>query len=322
MQYNKFPGTNLTVSAMCLGTMTFGGQANAKDSTEMMRYAFDNGINFFDTANIYCQGESEKIVGKALKPMREDVILATKLGGKLGDGLNAEGLSRYNIIRSAEASLKRLDTDYIDLYYMHVPDKDTSFDETMEAMSRLVSDGKIRYIGVSNHAAWQMAEMNSICESNHFCKPSMTQNVYNLLTRGLEGELLPFIQKNKIGLAVYNPLAGGLLTGKHQGNVPAQDSRFDREKGYYDRYFNEKNLNAVSQLTEIAHRFDTDMLSLAINWCASKAYVTTSILGCSKLSQLEQNINLFKTLEITKEIEDACDQVWLDISGARFPYCR
>ncbi|MFA0816501.1 MAG: aldo/keto reductase [Anaerofustis sp.] len=322
MNYNQFPGTNLTVSAMCLGTMTFGGQANEPDGIEMLKYAYDNGITFFDTANIYCKGESEKIVGKALKPIRNHVILATKLGGRMGDGVNAEGLSRYNIIRSVEESLKRLDTDWIDLYYMHVPDERTSYYETMEAMSRLEESGKIRYVGVSNHAAWQIAEMSACCDTHHFCKPIVTQNVYNLLTRGLETELKPYIEKNKIGLAVFNPIAGGLLTGKHHERKPESGSRFATEKGYYDRYFSEKNLDAVERLSRIAEQFGTDLLTLSINWVASKSFVSSSILGCSRLSQLKQNIELFGALEISREIEIACDEIWNDLAGDRFAYCR
>jgi aryl-alcohol dehydrogenase-like predicted oxidoreductase len=162
MEYRKFPGTSVGVSRVCLGTMMFGGQTSEADSLSIMDYAYDHGVNFFDTANVYVQGESERIVGKALKGRREKIILATKVRGQMGEDPNDAGLNRRNILSAVDKSLKRLDTDYIDIYYMHAPDYETAIEESLDAMTSLVRSGKVRYVGVSNYAAWQMADILAV----------------------------------------------------------------------------------------------------------------------------------------------------------------
>ncbi len=170
MQYHNLPGTSLKVSALSLGTMMFGGQTSEADSIAIMDCAADGGINFWDTANAYNQGESERIVGKGLKDRRDSIILATKVFNQMGGGLNDHGLSRRHILAAVDASLKRLDTDYIDLYYLHAPDYETGIEETMDTMTGLVRAGKIRYIGVSNYAAWQIADILALCEKARLCR--------------------------------------------------------------------------------------------------------------------------------------------------------
>ncbi len=322
MKYNNLPGTSLKVSALSLGTMMFGGQTNEADSLAIMDYAFEQGVNFWDTANVYNQGESERIVGKALKNRRDDIILATKVFGQMGDKLNDKGLSRRNILSSVDASLARLDTDYIDVYYLHAPDYETEIEETLETMTGLVKAGKIRYIGVSNFAAWQIADMLAVCDKRGYITPIITQNVYNAITRGIETELVPFLQAHKLGMAVYNPIAGGLLAGKHRPGKPAENTRFAGNEMYYKRYWSDDNFAAVEKLTEIAAAHNMSVLQLAMRWCASRSGVTSIISGVSKLAQIEQNIATLEGDFLNQEVLAACDAVWSSLAGTRFGYNR
>jgi aryl-alcohol dehydrogenase-like predicted oxidoreductase len=322
MRYNNLPGTNLKISALSLGTMMFGGQTNERDSIAIMDYAYENGVNFWDTANIYNQGESERIVGKALKDRRERIFLATKVSGKMGENPFDRGLSRRNIVHSVDASLKRLDTDYIDLYYMHMPDYETEIEESLEAFTNLVRQGKIRYVGVSNYAAWQIADMLAICDKRGYIAPVITQNVYNAITRGAENELVPFLQKHKLGMAAYNPIAGGFLAGKHKPGKPAENTRFANNSMYYDRYWSDENFAAVEKLAEIARNAGLSILQLAMRWCVSRPGVISIISGVSRLEQLIQNIASLDGDELCQETLRACDEVWRSLAGARFAYNR
>lgn len=322
MQYNQLPQTNLKVSLLSLGTMVFGDQTNETDSLNIMDYAYGQGVNFFDTANSYNQGESERIVGKSLKGRRDKIILATKVFNQMGDGLNSKGLSRHNILSAVDASLKRLDTDYIDIYYMHAPDPGTVLEESLETMSGLVKAGKIRYIGVSNFAAWQIADMLSICDRRNYIAPTITQNVYNLITRGVEDELLPFIKAHKLGMAIFNPIAGGLLAGKHTPGQPSENTRFSNSPMYLKRYWSDRNFAALEKLTEIASQNGLSILELALKWCAMQPEVTSIIGGVSRLSQLEQNIAVLKKEDLSTDVLTACDEVWAMLGGASFKYHR
>lgn len=322
MKYLRLPQTNLQLSQICLGTMTFGGQTGEADSLAIMDYAFEQGVNFFDTANVYNQGDSETIVGKGLKGRRDRIVLATKVRGKMGSDRNSEGLSRRNILAAVDASLKRLNTDYIDLYYLHAPDYATAIEETFEAMSDLVRSGKIRYVGVSNYAAWQISDILAACDKHGFVAPVITQNVYNLLTRSIETELVPCILKHGIGLAIYNPIAGGLLTGKHRPGAPADNTRFANNKTYLDRYWTEENFSAVQELDEIAGGCGLNLLQLAMKWCAAQKGVTSIISGVSRLSQIEQNIASLAGDALIDEVLQRCDAVWHRLTGSRFQYNR
>ena len=322
MQYNPLPQTNLKVSLLGLGTMMFGDQTSEADSLAIMDYAYSQGVNFFDTANSYNQGESERIVGKGLKGRRDKIILATKVFNQMGDDLNSKGLSRHNILSAVDASLKRLDTDYIDIYYMHAPDPDTALEESLETMSGLVKSGKIRYIGVSNFAAWQIADMLAICDRRNYVAPAITQNVYNLITRGVEGEFLPFLKAHKIGMTIFNPIAGGLLAGKHKPGQPAENTRFSNSPMYLKRYWSDRNFSALEQLTEIASQNGLSILELALKWCAMQPEVTSIISGISRLSQLEQNIAVLEKEDLSTDILAACDEVWEMLGGTGFKYHR
>ncbi|MDR0841471.1 MAG: aldo/keto reductase [Christensenellaceae bacterium] len=323
MQYNKLPGTGLRVSQLSLGTMMFGAQTDEADSLAILNYAYEHGVNFWDTADVYNQGESERIVGKALKGRRSEVLLATKVFCQMGTGLNSKGLSRRHILSAVDASLRRLATDYIDLYYMHLPDPETELEETLATMSGLVQTGKIRYIGVSNYAAWQIADMLAICDKRGYAAPIITQNVYNAITRGVEPELVPFLQAHKLGMAAFNPIAGGLLAGKHQPGQPQENTRFANSSMYYERYWSEENFAAIEKLTEIAADTGISILQLALSWCAGRPTVTSVISGVSRLSQLEQNIAaLEKGPALSADVLAACDGVWQALAGTRFGYIR
>ena len=322
MEYKTLPGTSLKLSQLCLGTMMFGGQTSEADSLQIMDYAYSQGINFFDTANTYVQGESEFIVGKGLKGRRHDILLATKVRGQMGSGRNDVGLNRRNILAALEASLQRLDTDYLDLYYLHAPDYDTSLEETVETMSNLVKSGKIRYWGVSNFAAWQVADMLAICDKRSYIPPCVTQNVYNALTRGIEAEFLPFLKAHPLGLVIYNPIAGGLLSGKHVFGQPSANTRFANNQEYYKRYWSQENFTAVEKLKVIAEAQNLSLLQLAMKWCAAQPQVTSTITGVSRLEQLKQNIASVEGEPLSADILTQCDEIWLSLAGTRFAYNR
>jgi aryl-alcohol dehydrogenase-like predicted oxidoreductase len=322
MQYNYFTGTRLRVSALSLGTMMFGGQTDEAESIAIMNYAYEKGINVFDTANTYTKGESERIVGKGLKGRRDRIILATKVFNQMGDDPNDSGLSRRNILGAVDASLRRLDTDYIDIYYMHAPDYRTSPEESLDAMSGLVRAGKARYIGLSNFAAWQIADIFAICDKRGYVAPVITQNVYNAITRGIEAELIPFLKVHGMNLTVYNPIAAGLLAGKHKPGKPTEGTRFGLNKMYADRYWSDENFAAVDKLTRIARENGMTLLELAMKWCAAQKVVTSIITGVSRLSQLEQNIKSIEGDPLDAGVLARCDEVWKSLAGTRFAYNR
>jgi aryl-alcohol dehydrogenase-like predicted oxidoreductase len=322
MKYKNLSKTSLKVSVLSLGTMMFGGQTSESESIQIMDNAFEHGINFFDTANSYNQGESEKIVGKGLKGRRDEIILATKVRSPMGNNPNNAGLSRRNIVSSVDASLKRLDTDYIDIYYMHAPDYETSIEESLETMSTLVKTGKIRYIGVSNYAAWQIADMLAICDKRNYIAPIITQNVYNPITRGIETELVPFLKAHGLGMAIYNPIAGGLLAGKHKSGKPAENTRFANNQTYFNRYWSDENFAAVEKLTQIAAECGLSILQLSMKWCAAQESVTSIISGVSRLDQILQNIASMEGEPLDVKTLKECDNVWFSLAGTRFGYNR
>ncbi len=322
MKYNNLPGTSLKVSGLSLGTMMFGGQTNEADSLSIMDYAYEQGVNFWDTADAYNQGESERIVGKALKGRRDDIILATKVFNQMGQGMNNKGLSRRHIISAVDASLKRLDTDYIDVYYLHSPDYETKIEETLDTMTTLVRTGKIRYVGVSNYAAWQVADILAVCDKRGFTAPVISQNVYNAITRGVESEFVPFLKAHELGMAVYNPIAGGFLAGKHKPGKPAENTRFANNASYYKRYWSDENFDAVEKIAEIASQHNMSILQLAMKWCAGRSCVTSIISGVSKLEQIKQNIASLEGAALEDDVLEACDKVWDSLAGGRFAYNR
>lgn len=325
MEHKKLTGTGIYVTPLCLGTMTFANPVSEKDACEMVDYAISEGINFIDTADVYSAGESEKYVGKAIKGRRDKVVLATKVGYPLRPGEddpNDNGLSRRHILKSIDESLLRLGTDYLDIYYMHCPIYSNPMEETLDALSSVVRSGKARYIGVSNQAAWQICKEAMYCGQHALVPPVLTQNTYNIITRGIEQELVPFAGEFGIGMVVYNPLAGGLLSGKHKFGAPTPNTRFDGNKMYLDRFWNEENFKAMNRLTEIAEEAGISLLELSLRWVATQTHVDSILTGATRLEQLKQNIELVRRGPLTDDILVLCDEVWEVVSGKRPKYNR
>lgn len=323
MEYVHLKGTGLTVSKVCLGTMTFGGQVNEEDSIRIIHAGLEQGINFVDTADLYYHGQSELVTGKALKGRRDGVVLATKVFNPMSDDPNDRGLNRRHILDALDKSLKRLQTDYVDIYYLHQPDYRTPIQETLETMDSLVRSGKVRYIGVSNYAAWQISDLLACARENHWNPPVVTQNVYNLLTRGIEEELIPQTRTHGLGVIVYNPLMSGLLTGKHAKGKPAPGSRLADNQTYHDRYWSDENFDAAQALAEVAAQAGLAPAELALRWCANQSGINSVLVGVSKLSHLEPNLASALSGPLPQEVLDRCDQIWSAMQvGTRFRYYR
>ncbi len=255
MQTRPLGKTGLTAPRVCFGTMTFGSQVDESAAHRIVDYCLDHEINFLDTANVYNQGESEKILGRCIQGKRDKVILASKVRGKMTEpvaGESYQGLARTAILRAVEDSLTRLGTDYLDLYYLHMPDPSVPIEESLEAMENLVKAGKVRFPALSNYASWQVTEAQWIAAEHGYVPATVTQPMYNLLARGIEQEFLPMCRRFGIFTCIYNPLAGGILTGKQQNSAPLAGSRFDKNQMYLDRYWHPAYFEAVGKLGEAA----------------------------------------------------------------------
>lgn len=321
MDYTTLTGTGLEVSRLCLGTMTYGDQVSESEGIRLTRAAVDAGVNFIDTANVYTGGMSERIVGKAIRGLRDKIVLATKVGGKVSDAPLDSGLSRRHILSEVEKSLKSLDTDYIDIYYMHCPDRGTPLYETLETLSDLVRAGKVRYVGISNYPAWQICDALNRCRSRSLAEPVVCQMVYNLITRGLEAEFFPFAKEFRRGTVVYNALAGGMLTGKHRRGAPTANTRFSLKKLYEDRYWSGRNFDAVDRLSKIAEQSGMTISEMAMRFCIRDG-IDSILIGFSNERQLTENIRLIEGGPIPADAAAACDTVWNDLAGERFKYFR
>ena len=322
MDIIQLPQTDLKVSRVCLGTMTFGGQCNEMQSVKILEKAFDLGINFVDTANVYNAGLSESILGKALAHRRKRIVLATKVRGKMGDRPDEQGLSYSAIIRQCEESLRRLQTDYFDLYYLHQPDYAVPAAETLEAVHRLVKEGKVRYPASSNYAGWQVTQLLWESEKKGYRPPVVTQPMYNLLARGIEQEYLPMVEQFKLSTVVYNPLAGGLLTGKQKREAPEPGTRFDSNKMYLDRYWHPAYFDAVEKLSAIAERAGMSLISLSLTWLLRNTAAQCVILGASKIEHLVDNINSILDKRLEDEVIIELDSVWAELRGVTPKYNR
>jgi aryl-alcohol dehydrogenase-like predicted oxidoreductase len=283
----------------------------------------DHGINFFDTANIYNQGRAESVLGEALRGRRHKIIVATKVRGRMGDEPDDSGLSRPAVRKAIDGSLKRLGTDFIDVYYLHQPDWKTRIDETLAVMDELVQEGKIRFPAVSNYASWQILEMLWKCENRGYVPPTISQPMYNVVARGIEQEYLPFCKEFGISVVPYNPLAGGLLTGKHsQGQAPAAGTRFDNNELYQNRYWHPEFFEAVGELSKVAEAAGMSLVSLAFRWLLSRPMVDSVILGASSLPQLEENLKACDGPPLGEDVLTACDAVWTRLRGVTPIYNR
>jgi aryl-alcohol dehydrogenase-like predicted oxidoreductase len=325
MNYRQLGRTGLLVSEISLGTMTFGNPLDEAASIKMMDLAIDSGINFIDTADMYVDGLTEVIVGKGLKGKRDRVILATKVGAwKSGPEVNDVGLSRKHIMDGIELSLQKLQTDYIDLYYAHKPDPIVPIDETLRAMDDLVHQGKVRYIACSNYPLWKLCKALCVSELHNLARFDCIQPPYNLITRGIEEEVLPLCESEGIGVCVYNPLAGGILTGKHDPNKPPMEgTRFASKEGlgksYRPRYWLDTNFNAAMRIQEIAKTADRSMPQFAIAWILNNPTITSVICGATSMQQLEENLSATE-LKISDEELRICNEAWHELSPPRFSY--
>ena len=291
MEYRMLGSSGLKVSEIGLGGNNFGGRVDKKQSISVIHHALELGVNFIDTANTYSRGVSETFVGKAVKDRRQEVIIATKFSRIMGDGPNEHGGSRYHIMQAVDASLKRLQTDYIDLYQMHVPDEETPIDETLRTLDDLVKAGKVRYIGCSTFTPWQICEALWTSRLHNLHSFVTEQPQYSLLNRQIEQELVPFCLKYGIGIIPFSPLAGGFLTGKYRkGEEQQVDGRLARPGPNSNRIFTEANWEKLAKLETFATGRGHTMGELAIAWLLSKPCISTIIAGATKNEQVTANV--------------------------------
>ena len=323
MEYRTLTGTGATVSRVCLGTMTFGREVDEATAIRMVHTALDAGVNVVDEADLYAGGRSEEIVGKALLGKRDAVVLCSKVANPSGPyPLRDAGLHRWHVIKGVEDILTRLQTDRLDVLYMHRPDRQTPMEETLSAIDRLVQQGKVLYVGMSNYAAWQVCDARWLARTNGWAAPVVTQYPYNLITRSLDEEAVEFLRTSRVGLTVYNPLAGGLLTGKHSSAAaPAEGTRIADSAEYYRRFWNETNRQAVARLQAIAAEAGKTLIELAFQWLATQPDVDSIVVGASKPAHLEQNIAAVSG-RLDEATLRACDEVWREIRGEHFAYSR
>lgn len=322
MQYVTLKQTDLKVSRIVLGTMTFGGQVDERNSIRILERAMDAGINFIDTANAYNKGVTEEILGKGLLGRRKRVILASKVFNKMGDGPDQQGLSRAAIRRAIEESLDRLQTDYLDIYYLHQPDWKVPIEESLQTMEDLVREGKVRYVASSNYAGWQVAQMQHLAKENGWKPAAITQPMYNLLARGIEQEYMAMVQAYQLSTVIYNPLAGGLLTGKHKRETISPGTRFDNNKMYQDRYWNEEMFDAVEALEKVAQDEKRSLVSLALGWLLHHTATDGIILGATRVEQLEQNLAAAEEGKLSDSAISVCDTIWEALRGPAPKYNR
>jgi aryl-alcohol dehydrogenase-like predicted oxidoreductase len=317
MQYNRLGDTGLIVSRLAFGAMTFGSaegtvfegisKVDQKLATELVAKALDAGINHFNTADVYNGGQSEQFLAKALGSRRKDVVISTKVGFRSSEALIHQGLSRHHILASVDESLRRLATDYIDVYLVHRMDQHTPVEETADALDRVVQSGKVRYIGFSNWPAWLAAKTLGLQREQRWARFKAAELYYSLLGRDLEHELVPFVENARIGVFVWSPLAGGFLSGKYTRENPKGDGGrltsfdflpYDKERGY----------QLVDRMRSIASRYEATPAQLAIAWVLSKPFVSSVLLGANKMAQLEDNLRA-ADLEIRREDINALDEL-------------
>ncbi len=320
--YIKLKHTDLEVLRFCFGTMTLGKPLDQAGATQIVNRCIEAGINFFDTANMYQYGVAETMLGNAIKGKRDKLVVASKVFFKMGDGPDQQGLSRKAILRAIDESLARLGTDYLDLYYFHAPDHKVPVEESMEAMESLVKQGKVRYPASSNYAGWGVVQMLWLAKERGWHAPYISQPMYNLLACGIEQEYLPMCKQFGVSTVVYNPLAGGLLTGKHRQSQVIPGTRFDNNKLYQDRYWHEQYFHAVERLKEIARSGGRSMVSLSLNWLLHHSAADCVILGASSMEQLNQNLAAGEDGPLPEDMVKACDQVWQELRGPLSVYNR
>lgn len=318
-------GPDTPLPRLVLGTMTFGDTADAATSRAMVDTALDAGISWLDTANGYAGTRTETILGEVLAGRRDRVSLATKAGIYPGDAGGEPLLSRKGIRSSLEASLRRLDTDHVDLFYLHQPDRSVSVEETAEALADIVSAGLAKAVGVSNFAAWQIADLAAACDRVGAPRPVVAQQLYNLVARRVEDEYAEFATTHGLATIVYNPLGGGLLTGRHSFDDAPGEGRFGSSalsSMYRERYWNRSLFEAVDALSTIAADAGLGLPELALRWLLSRPLVNAVLLGGSKPDQLRANIAAAARGPLSPDVIAACDEVGATLAGPMPAYNR
>lgn len=285
MDYKRLGLSGLNISALSLGTMTFGDGADEGSCQEMYTLSRDKGVNCFDCANVYAEGESERILGRLIKGHRDEVVISSKAYYPTGTDINARGLSRFHLTKALGSSLKNLKTDYLDVYYLHHFDNATPLEETLSTLNDFVRQGKVLYLGLSNFAAWQVMKAIAITKQLNYAPIACIQPMYNLLKRQCESEILPMALNEGLGVLPYGPVAGGYLSGKYLDRQ-GTDGRFDTSTVYRQRYEAETNLRTVETFSRFAKDNGYHPVSLAIAWVAAHPAVTSPLIGARTIKQL------------------------------------
>jgi len=307
MKYKFLGNTGVQVSSLCFGTMSFGGDADESTSGAMFHRCREAGINFFDCANVYQGGRSEEILGQLISSCRDDVVVTSKAYFKTGDDINAQGASRRHLKLAVEDSLRRLNTEYIDVYFIHRFDEQTPISETLRVLDDLVRQGKILYPAASNFAAWQVATALGISARQGWARFECLQPMYNLVKRQAEVEILPLAQAENLGVIPYSPLGGGLLTGKYGVSSRPDSGRLVENKMYQTRYGAEWIYEVADGFTRFARDHGFDPAGLAVAWVASHPAVTAPIIGARNLAQLEgslQSLEIDMTADLRQAVSD------------------
>jgi aryl-alcohol dehydrogenase-like predicted oxidoreductase len=326
MEYRNLGRTGLRVSAVCMGTMTFGYQTEPDEAHRILDAAAEGGVTFYDCADVYPLGSpdvgtSEEILGQWMaKRPRDSVVLATKCHAAMGPGQNDRGNSRAHILNAVDASLRRLGTDYIDLYQLHQPDPRTPIEETMQALDDLVRWGKVRYVGTSNFKAWQLGMAFGASSRLGLSRFECEQPRYNMLYRAAEDELLPLARAEGLGIIAYNPLAGGFLTGKYTDTADLREgTRFmlgSAAQRYQDRYWHDEDFRQVARLKEYFAQRDIGLTHAAIAWVLAQPGVTSAIVGASRAGQIQDSLKALE-VELSDADLEACDAVWYTLPRRR-----
>jgi len=290
MKYTTLGRTGVTVSRLCFGTMSFAREADEQTAAQMFRRCRDAGINFFDCANVYSWGRAEEMLGKLIRDGRHELVITSKVGAAMGEGLNQRGLSRRHIMQQAEASLRRLGTDWLDVYFCHCEDRLTPVEETLRALDDLVRQGKVRYLGVSNWTAWRVARALGTAERLGFSPIQVIQPMYNLAKRTAEVEILPMAQAEGLGVITYSPLGGGLLTGKYAAGQKPTEGRLLVHKGYAQRYAQRVYHDIAERFCAYAVKLGLSPVTLAVAWVNAHPAVTAPIIGARNVAQLEPSL--------------------------------
>jgi aryl-alcohol dehydrogenase-like predicted oxidoreductase len=319
METRTLSTTSLRVSRACLGTMTFGSDVDSTTAASIVDFSIDRGINFFDTANVYNSGNSESILGTVLKNRRDRLVVASKVGMKMGTSPEEFGLSYRAIMKNLDDSLRRLQTDYIDIYYLHRPDPSVPVEETLRAIDELTKLGKVRYLGLSNYAAWQVCRILWVCDVNGYPAPLITQPLYNLLARGLEQEYIPFCKEFGVSTVAYNPLARGLLAGVGPATQGIPTESYESS---LDRYRHPSYFKAVDELRIAAEKSGRSLIDISLNWLLHHTFTDCVILGANNVDQIKQNLDVLSHGPLSDETLAVCDHVWRGLRAVTPQYNR